>query len=84
MFCIEDGKAIRREVATGYGQNGMIEIVEGLTETDDVVTVGQVGLKPDATVTVINAPATSEPEAQAETAPADADDASGTVADGTD
>ncbi len=33
----------------------MVEIVEGLTDTDLVVTVGQVGLKDDATVTVINA-----------------------------
>lgn len=84
VFVVEDGKAIRRAVTTGYGENGMIEVVEGLTETDNVVTVGQVGLKPDATVTVINAPAADELEAQVETEPADSDDASGTVADGTD
>jgi hypothetical protein len=35
----------------------MIEIVDGLEETDNVIIVGQVGLKPDATVTVINADA---------------------------
>ncbi|MDH3619986.1 MAG: efflux RND transporter periplasmic adaptor subunit [Gammaproteobacteria bacterium] len=84
VFVVEDGKAIRRAVTTGYGENGMIEIIEGLTETDNVVTVGQVGLKPDATVTVINAPATDELEAQVETESADSDDASGTVADGSD
>ena len=35
----------------------MIEVIEGLTEDDNVITVGQIGLKPDATVSIINAPA---------------------------
>jgi len=61
VFVIEDGKAVRRIVETGYGQNGMIEITSGLDDDDNVITVGQVGLKPDAKVTVINAP--PEPEA---------------------
>ena len=51
---VEDDKAVRRIVNTGYGYNGMVEITEGLSDGDAVVTVGQVGLKPDATVTVIN------------------------------
>lgn len=55
VFVVEDGKAVRKPVTTGYGENGMIEIVEGLEETDNIITVGQVGLKPGATVTVINA-----------------------------
>jgi hypothetical protein len=44
----------------------MIEITEGLEETDNVITVGQIGIKPDATVTIINAP--PAPEAVAEDA----------------
>ena len=65
VFVVEEGKAVRRSVTTGYGENGMIEITTGLTETDNVITVGQVGLKPDATVTVINAPADTEiPESE--------------------
>jgi len=70
VFVVEDGKAVRRPVQTGYGENGMIEISDGLLDTDNVITVGQVGLKPDATVTVINAPAkedSAEPEVPAET-----------------
>lgn len=55
VFVVEDDKAIRRAVKTGYGENGMIEITEGLDDTDNVITVGQIGLKPDAIVTVINA-----------------------------
>jgi membrane fusion protein (multidrug efflux system) len=60
VFVVEDDKAVQRIVQTGYGENGMIEITEGLEETDNVITVGQVGLKPDATVTVINAPPAPE------------------------
>lgn len=54
VFIVEDDKAVRRIVSTGYGYNGMVEITDGLTDDDAVVTVGQVGLKPDAAVTVIN------------------------------
>jgi hypothetical protein len=43
-------------VRTGFSGNGLIEITEGLSDDDNVVTVGQIGLKPDASVTVINAP----------------------------
>ena len=60
VFVVEDDKAVQRIVQTGYGENGMIEITEGLEETDNVITVGQIGLKPDATVTVINAPPAPE------------------------
>lgn len=55
VFVVEDGKAVRKAVTTGYGESGMIEIVDGLEETDNVIIVGQIGLKPDAKVTVINA-----------------------------
>jgi len=54
VFVIEDGKAIRRKVETGYSNGGMIEIAEGLADNDKVVTVGQSGLKDDAVVTIIN------------------------------
>jgi len=60
VFVVDDGKAVRRTVQTGYGANGMIEVTDGLTDTDSVVTVGQVGLKQDAKVTVINASPPSE------------------------
>ena len=66
VFVVEDNKAVRRVVETGYGESGMLEITAGLDETDHVITVGHVGLKPDATVTVINA--TPAPETVAEDA----------------
>jgi len=56
VFVVEDGKAIRKVVQTGYSESGMIEVSDGLVDDDQVVTVGQVGLKDGADVTVINAP----------------------------
>jgi membrane fusion protein (multidrug efflux system) len=66
VFVVEDEKAVRRIVQTGYGENGMIEITDGLTDDDDVITVGHVGIKPDASVTVINAPPSDEAMAEDE------------------
>jgi len=56
VFVIEDDKAIRRAVQTGYSNSGMVEITDGLVDDDRIVTVGQAGLKDDAVVTIINAP----------------------------
>ncbi len=66
VFVIEDGLAKRRAVATGYSDRGMVEILDGLGDEDAVVTVGQVGLKEDSKVTVINAPETSDGEPEQE------------------
>ena len=38
----------------------MIEIVAGLEDGENVVTVGQLGLKPDAKVTVVNVPQSTD------------------------
>jgi len=67
VFVVEDNVAIRRSVTTGFGGNGFIEITDGLDDDDYVITVGQVGLKPDAAVTVIN----PTEEQLSEDAPAD-------------
>ena len=66
VFVVVDEKAVRRIVQTGYGESGMIEITDGLTDADDVITVGHVGIKPDASVTVINAPPSDEAVAEDE------------------
>lgn len=57
VYVIEDGRANRRAVETGYSDRGMIEIVSGLDDGELVVTVGQSGLKEGAAVSVINGPA---------------------------
>jgi membrane fusion protein (multidrug efflux system) len=55
VFVVVDDVAIRKLVQTGIGNDGMIEITDGIADGDRVITVGQIGLKPDAKVTVINA-----------------------------
>jgi len=59
VFVVEDDVAVRRLVQTGLAANSLVEITSGLDDKDHVITVGQVGLKPGAKVTVINAPAES-------------------------
>ncbi len=54
VFVVEDDKAIRRQVVTGYSNAGMIEVDEGLADGDQVITVGQIGLKDEALGTNIN------------------------------
>ena len=68
---IEDELAKRRTVATGYSDRGMVEILDGLTDEDVVVTVGQVGLREDSRVLVING--IEEPDAELAEAAAEAD-----------
>lgn len=54
VFVVEDGVAVRKLVDVGYSDRGHVEILGGIDDDDDVIVVGQVGLKPDAAVTVIN------------------------------
>lgn len=53
VFVVEDGVAKRRSVRVGYTSNGDIEVVEGLSAGEQVVVIGQNGLKQDALVHVI-------------------------------
>ncbi len=57
VFVVENDVAVRKPVETGFSEEGMIEIVSGLDDDDQVITVGQVGLKADSRVNVINQPA---------------------------
>jgi len=54
VFVVEDGTAVRRVVETGISNSGMVEIMSGLDDDDEVIIVGQVGLQPDSRVEVIN------------------------------
>jgi len=54
VFVVVDNVAVQKPVKTGFSNNGMMEITDGLADDDRVITVGQVGLKPDAEVNVIN------------------------------
>jgi membrane fusion protein (multidrug efflux system) len=54
VFVIEKNKAERRVVTTGLAAQGMVEILSGLEDDANIVTIGHVGLKPGVAVTVIN------------------------------
>jgi membrane fusion protein, multidrug efflux system len=53
VFVVEDGRAAQKPVRTGYASEGMVEILSGLSDDEMIVTVGQIGLRPDARVEVI-------------------------------
>ncbi len=55
VFVVEDGKAHRRPVRTGYTQAGWTEILEGLDDGEPFVLVGQAGLRDGSRVAVIDA-----------------------------
>lgn len=54
VFVVRDGKVQRKTVKTGYENDLMVEIIEGVTEGEQVVTAGQASLKDDSTVTVVS------------------------------
>jgi len=54
IFVIEDEIAYRREVQTGFSNDGRVEITAGLADSDRFVAVGQSGLKEGSKVSVIN------------------------------
>ena len=64
VYVVVDGLAKRRDVETGYSDRGMVEIVSGLTDDEQVVTVGQLGLNDGAKVSIIDRDATPTAEEQ--------------------
>ncbi|MDH3216956.1 MAG: efflux RND transporter periplasmic adaptor subunit [Candidatus Krumholzibacteria bacterium] len=58
VFCIEDGKAVAKQVKTGIQSDEFIEILEGLEEGDEVVTGSYRAISKDlengAVVTISN------------------------------
>lgn len=76
VFVVTDGAATRKSVQTGFSDKGMIEIVSGLTDEEKVVTVGQVGLKDESRVTIINAAEESTEESTNTDNAVEADNAS--------
>lgn len=60
VFVVSDETAHRRSVRTGYVENGRVEILDGLSDGETFVLVGQTGLKEGSKVTVINAAESGE------------------------
>jgi membrane fusion protein (multidrug efflux system) len=55
VFRVADGKAAFTKVTVGIRREGMVEIVEGLSPTDEVVIAGQLKLRDGAEVTPVPA-----------------------------
>jgi membrane fusion protein, multidrug efflux system len=53
VFVVEEGKAVRRPVRTGYARGAQVEILDGLEGDEEVVVIGQTGLKDGARVEVV-------------------------------
>lgn len=54
VFVVEDDIATRRDIETGFSDEGMVEVMTGLNDGDQVITVGHVGLKNESKVVIIN------------------------------
>jgi membrane fusion protein (multidrug efflux system) len=53
VFVVEQGKAVAKPVRTGLTNGGVVEVVAGLTGAEQVVVVGQNGLKSGNDVRVV-------------------------------
>jgi len=53
VFVVRDGKAVRVAIVSGYVDGGFIEVREGLSEGDRVVTAGKIALRDGSPVQVI-------------------------------
>ena len=60
VFVIDGDTVTRRSITTGYSANGLVEVMAGLDDGEEVVVVGQAGLKEGSRVSVVN----SAPDAE--------------------
>jgi membrane fusion protein (multidrug efflux system) len=54
VFIVNSGKAEQRPIKTGLSHSGKVEVIEGLTGAEQVVVVGQNGLKDGNPVRVVS------------------------------
>ncbi len=67
VYIVEDGKAVRKSVETGFSNEGLVEVRSGLDENDRVVVVGQLGLKEGTNVSIIGEEKEPDVEESADT-----------------
>jgi len=53
VFVVQDNKAIQTPVTIGFRYNGLVEVIDGLSESDQVVTTGQQILKHEAKIEIV-------------------------------
>lgn len=54
VFVVVDGKAERRSIRTGYVQGEQVEVIDGLEGDEQIVVIGQAGLRDGASVEVVH------------------------------
>lgn len=54
VFVVDNGKVKKVDISTGFENNEMIEVINGLTGSEEVVTAGHQNLKDSAPVEVVN------------------------------
>ncbi len=54
VFVVKDGQVSRKQIKTGYESDSSVEVLEGLSEGEQVVTAGQASLKEKSLVSVVN------------------------------
>lgn len=74
VFIVKDGIAEKRIIVTGFAQGGNIEILDGISDNDEVVFVGHINLKNGAKVSIIDVVNTMQSEAAAEPSSDDSSD----------
>jgi hypothetical protein len=67
LFVIQDNKAKKITVVTGFEQDGFVEILTPLNTDEPIVIVGQQGLKVDSAVKIIGQVETPEQSAELST-----------------
>jgi RND family efflux transporter MFP subunit len=67
LFVIQDNKAKKIKVVTGFEQDGFVEILTPLNTDEPIVIVGQQGLKVDSAVKIIGQAETMEQNAELST-----------------
>lgn len=55
VYVVEDGAASRRAVKTGIESDGLVEVIAGLSEGEQIVVTGHVGLRDGSRVLASNA-----------------------------
>jgi membrane fusion protein, multidrug efflux system len=53
VFVVDGEKAIQTPVTIGFRYNGLVEVIEGLSESDQVITTGQQILKHESKIEVV-------------------------------
>lgn len=54
VFVVDNGKVKKVDVSTGFETNDVVEVIRGLSGTEEVVTAGHQNLKDSAPVEVVN------------------------------